>query len=114
MPQAWLQQWEESERGWGTRPDGYSLHLTEEDVPIFIGQFMLDQRSFFEERGTKGTPDEYTRSCGKPYLAEVDKKQFAEIDYEGHVNGKKFRANVSEYPKPIDSAVCPVWEAVGN
>lgn len=23
------QKWEESERGWGTRPNGYSLHLAD-------------------------------------------------------------------------------------
>lgn len=26
MPQVIVQKWEESERGWGTRPDGYSIH----------------------------------------------------------------------------------------
>ena len=30
------QRWEESERGWGVRPDGYSLHRTEEDLKAFI------------------------------------------------------------------------------
>ena len=28
--------WEESERGWGTRPDGCSLHISEEDYHKFI------------------------------------------------------------------------------
>ena len=31
-----VQKWEESERGWGTRPDGFSLHLTEAYIQAFI------------------------------------------------------------------------------
>jgi hypothetical protein len=30
------QEWEESERGWGCRPDGYSLHLDKEDRNTYI------------------------------------------------------------------------------
>lgn len=31
--------WEESERGWGVRPDGYSLHLTHEDACKFVDEY---------------------------------------------------------------------------
>ena len=33
------QLWEESERGWGIRPDGYSLHLNNEDRKQFIKEY---------------------------------------------------------------------------
>ena len=33
------QYWEESERGWGVRPDGCSLHLTEADRKQFIKEY---------------------------------------------------------------------------
>lgn len=31
--------WTESERGWGTRPDGVSLHLKEEDCKEYIKDY---------------------------------------------------------------------------
>lgn len=45
--------WEESERGWGTRPDGYSFHLTEADYDAYIKAFW--------DRQPKEVPDEYER-----------------------------------------------------
>ena len=102
MPQVWVQRWEESERDWGCRPDGYSIHLTEDDVRIFVSQRMLNQRLYFEKQGITGTPDEYCRPCGKPYLATIDQEQFVEIDYDGHVNGKKFTSN--QCPPPVKKA----------
>jgi hypothetical protein len=33
------QKWEESELGFGFRPDGYSLHLTHEDRKAFVGEY---------------------------------------------------------------------------
>ncbi|MDB4330110.1 hypothetical protein N9948_00015 [bacterium] len=31
--------WTESERGWGCRPDGHTLHLTKEDRDKFVKSF---------------------------------------------------------------------------
>lgn len=31
--------WEESERGYGTRPDGFSLHVSEDDGKEFVANF---------------------------------------------------------------------------
>lgn len=66
MPKVYCQQWEESERGWGVRPDGYSLHLTPEDAKAYIEAYWKEQ--------PKEVPDEYERPCGTPYLTEVDRK----------------------------------------
>ena len=55
--------WEESEKGWGQRPDGCSLHLTEDDFKIFLGLYwdgMPDK-----------APSEYSRPTGKPVTAQV-------------------------------------------
>ena len=55
--------WLESERGWGTRPDGYSLHKTIEDCKQYIKEYwdgMPDE-----------IPDEYSRPCGETYKVEV-------------------------------------------
>lgn len=36
---AYVITWTESERGWGQRPDGASLHLTQEDVKKYIKKY---------------------------------------------------------------------------
>lgn len=66
------QKWEESERGWGCRPDGYSLHLTDADRKAFIN-------SYWEEM-PDSEPDEYSRPDGKPYEVEVDDKIFKSLE----------------------------------
>lgn len=60
----WVQPWEESEAGWGVRPDGYSLHLTREDVDKFITAYWKSQPD--------QVPNEYSRPSGPPFQAEYD------------------------------------------
>lgn len=67
-----VQKWEESERGWGQRPDGYSLHLSEEDRKEFI-------RAYWELM-PDAVPDEYERPCGSPYEAEIDAALHEQIE----------------------------------
>ncbi len=59
-----VQKWEESEQGWGIRPDGYSLHLTEEDRKAFVTAYWAT------------LPDEapycYSSPSGTPYRAAVN------------------------------------------
>lgn len=57
------QEWCESERGWGIRNDGCSLHLTKTDLEKFIKEYW----STMPDK----VPDEYSRPQGKPYLVEV-------------------------------------------
>jgi len=66
-----VQKWEESEDGWGTRPDGYSLHLTDEDCRAYIQEYW--------DRMPAEVPDEYSRPDGTPYRAEVDEETFAAV-----------------------------------
>ena len=65
------QEWLESERGWGTRPDGYSLHKTEEDCDKFI-------RDYWNQMSLE-VPDEYSRPTGQPYWWEVGKETYQKI-----------------------------------
>ncbi len=65
------QEWLESERGWGARPDGYSLHLTMEDRKQFVKDYWA--------RMPDTVPDEYSRPCGNPQHIDVDKKTYREI-----------------------------------
>jgi hypothetical protein len=67
-----IQKWEESERGWGTRPDGWTMHLSEAHRVKFCEEFWARQ--------PKGAvPDEYTRECGAPYEATVDEETYQEL-----------------------------------
>ena len=36
MVKVFIIDWDEFEEGWGSRPDGYSIHLTREDAEIFM------------------------------------------------------------------------------
>ena len=73
MPLVYCQNYEESERGWGTRPDGHSFHLSREDA----GQFAQD----YCQLGTlPQAPDEYSRPIGELAHVEVDAKTFKELE----------------------------------
>lgn len=65
------QKWEESESGWGTRPDGYSLHLTEKSRVTFCKKYWSKMPEY--------VPDEYSREDGRPYLCEVSEKIYQDI-----------------------------------
>ena len=56
------QKWEESEQGWGVRPDGYSLHALETDRQTFIKEH--------NARLPDTPPAEYSRPSGTPYWYE--------------------------------------------
>lgn len=59
-----VQKWEESERGWGTRPDGFTMHLTDNDRQTFIDEYW--------SKMPDKIPDEYSRPNGTPYEAHVE------------------------------------------
>lgn len=71
MPDVMRQNWLESERGWGTRPDGYSLHINKVHRDQFIEEY--------NETLPKEVPDEYSRPEGKPFVISVDDETFAEV-----------------------------------
>ena len=72
------QDWLESEAGWGMRPDGYTLHLTEADRVKFIEDYW--------KRMPDAIPDEYSRPSGSPTVKDVDSVTYAEI--QASKNGK--------------------------
>ena len=57
------QDWLESERGWGPRPDGCSLHKTIEDCRQYIDEYW--------QKMPDSVPDEYERPSGEPYQMAV-------------------------------------------
>lgn len=60
------QDWEESERGWGVRPDGFTLHLTREDRDAYVKGYNDTYNNL------PSAPDEYTRTSGDPRVIQVD------------------------------------------
>jgi hypothetical protein len=63
VPTVYCQLWEESERGWGQKPDGYSLHLSLEDRSAFIDSYWKDMPDAVQ--------DVYERPRGEPYKASL-------------------------------------------
>lgn len=67
------QEWLESERGWGCRPDGASLHLTNADLDAYVKEYWEREKQF---NPSGAVPDEYSRPDGSPRLIEVDAKTY--------------------------------------
>ena len=66
MEKVLLQYWEESERGWGVRPDGASLHKDMVSHKEYVDR-IYDAREF-----ENVVPDEYDRVVGDPILISVN------------------------------------------
>jgi len=70
-----LQEWEESERGWGVRPDGCSIHLTNEDLNDYI-------KYVYDTRNTDYIPDEYDRISGEPNRVSISDEIMEDLKKE--------------------------------
>jgi O-acetyl-ADP-ribose deacetylase (regulator of RNase III) len=80
-----LETWTESESGWGQRPDGVSLHLTEDDYKEYV-------KNFWE--GKSGpAPHEYSREDGNTKVVYVNDDIYNEI--KGTKNGLRLWQNPS-------------------
>lgn len=72
----YLETWTESEAGWGTRPDGVTLHLNKSDYELYVKQYWEKEK----ERNPSGkTPEEYTRQDNNLQLAMVSDKIYNEV-----------------------------------
>jgi hypothetical protein len=66
-----VQEWEESEAGWGVRPDGASLHLNEPDRAVFCKGFWDNVK---KANPSGAVPHEYTRESGPPTTMTVSQE----------------------------------------
>jgi len=64
MPVVIYQLWEESEAGWGARPDGFTVHKNAEDQKAFI-------KEYWDKQPAGPTPAEYTRPDGNGFPMEL-------------------------------------------
>jgi hypothetical protein len=60
----YAQEWEESEAGWGVRPDGFSLHESYEAAKQFV-------REYWDSMPDR-TPAGYSRPSGEPFRVAID------------------------------------------
>jgi hypothetical protein len=70
--------WEESVRGFGTRPDGCSMHLDSVEMSKYVD-------SIYGLRSEQLIPDEYERILGSEISAFVDDSLFFKIKESGSV-----------------------------
>lgn len=57
MNRCFFQRWEESERGWGVRPDGCSLHVSSDSYNKYLSDI-------YSDRQDKTIPHQYDRIVG--------------------------------------------------
>jgi hypothetical protein len=58
MNRCYFQRWEESERGWGIRPDGCSIHLSVDSHKKYLNEIYIVRQS------DSSIPQEYDRITG--------------------------------------------------
>lgn len=79
------QPWEESEAGWGTRPDGYSLHVDDDTRRQYI-------IAYWDKMPTLA-PAEYSRPDENAYRVDVDDET-----YQNLISGEGSRRHFGHPP----------------
>lgn len=77
-----VQKWEESEAGWGCRPDGWTMHLNAAAHEAWMERHRKAQEEDY--RTTGKVPHEYTRPDGSPYVMDVDEETYERIKTAPH------------------------------
>ena len=73
MPKVVVQNWLESEAGWGVRPDGFTVHINRGQRDAYVSWY----NAAFNNKPT--APAEYTRADGDPFEVEVSIELFNKI-----------------------------------
>ncbi len=73
MPKIVVQNWEERERGWGNRPDGFTAHINMGQRDAYVAWY---NKTYNNE---PSVPDEYTTVCGNPFEVDVSVALFNRI-----------------------------------
>jgi len=75
------QDWEEHERGWGVRSDGFTLHISSDERTRYV-------KAYHAKYNNKpSAPDEYTTTSGKPRLVEVAEDTYLKVKHSGSIWG---------------------------
>jgi hypothetical protein len=82
-----LQIWEESERGFGTRPDGCSMHIDSKERENYI-------RSIYESRNSdEYIPKEYDRIVGEGIDAFIEDTLFDLVQKDKSIRITQYQMN---------------------
>lgn len=81
-----LQFWEESERGWGFRLDGASLHIDKESHTEYINRA-------YKDRNMNDIPYEYDIAIGECVEVYVTDELFEEILFQESVRIPQYQLN---------------------
>ena len=88
IAEIWIMEWEESERGWGTRPDGYSVHPSEAASRKWLADYWERMKEYDRQQGygTGYVPDEYSRPYGDAFPLRVssDHKLVTDMGANGY------------------------------
>jgi len=71
-----IEEYIESERGWGQRSDGYSVHLTMEDYKAYLAERVAAERKL---NPSGDVPECYVRACGSPVTKDVEAKLYRKL-----------------------------------
>lgn len=80
-----LQLWEESERGFGIRPDGCSVHINSLERKRYID-------SIYSNRSSE-VPDEYEHIIGDEIVAFIEDGLFEHVISEGSIRIEQYQFN---------------------
>lgn len=72
--------WSESESGWGSRPDGESIHRTLEDYNQYMNEYWANM--------PKNVPSIYSRPCSTPTIIS---RNLTAAEYKKMVSEKGLR-----------------------
>lgn len=73
MPEVICQRWESVQPEWGVRPEGYSLHRTEEELEQYTQEYGKRLRIAYGDTAPPG----WERPHGEPYACAVDAETYA-------------------------------------
>lgn len=95
-----VQEWTEYERGWGQRPDGVSVHLSDMHRVAFIDGY----NATFNNKPS--APDEYSVAQGQPYVGlisaiEFDRLRAAGVATDHDYEWRKFGIFLSSRPVKV-------------
>ena len=82
-----LQIWEESERGWGTRPDGCSMHIDLKERENYI------QSIYNSRKSDESIPDEYERIVGEGVEAFIEDALFELVQKDKSLRLTQYQMN---------------------
>lgn len=86
-----LQYWEESEEGWGVRPDGVSIHLTLDDCGLFIKEYWDSMPDAVQY--------EYSRPIGWKHTI-VPSKEEQKLAYDLLFSDSKYGVRYWQHQRP--------------